>query len=508
MFERLKNKKSHTRAKSSIQPIPEAKLRRMFDAISSDKHQKQILAILTGHNASNWQQVSLESLHNFLQNTAPTSEDFAPLRKQFLKGISASASPAQYKKYVISIDALESNLYNPIPSATPQSSANDTKTPDKRSDLTNSFEEISAAGDATTDKTSSLGWRGSESLDDESATGRRSASASLVPKISAISPASAQQLLSRAIIDGDAWIQDGQEYHLTTANLLAAELAPLYELTLDSQPIALSAAFELSDARPAMIAYFSTPAGTKVRSFYLDQKSGLWRYAPDIIRGPRGEGFGNATDGYAPESTILAFALQKAAANILQIHGAKRITITSPDFLFSGTAKAYNTLQEFRNALASGQPRGDFYQEVYRDPVYSAESPSRRAPQLISVNSAMSPNFSHSVVEYASVTPLLGPLDIRVFSSHDRQYFWSFCRDNRGRTSINNLETSGDITSTGCRQTWANAGDLATPLYVPSHQASGYGDPTDTRNRQIGMWNTYLSKIPLIQDFVNSISPR
>lgn len=501
MFERLKNKKSRSSsAKSSIQPIPEAELRRMFDSISSDKHQKQILAILTGHNSSNWQQLSQDSLHNFLKNTAPTPSAFAPLRKQFLKDISTSATPAQYKKYVASMNALESTLYSP--STRP------------------AYQTLKANG-TTLDKTSSTSWSEptisleidqkpqplAGEINSESSTGHRSGSTPLVPKISAISPNISEQLLSRAIIEGDAWVQGGQEYRLSTSNLVSAELTPLYELTLDSIPVALSDAFELSDGRPALIAYFSTPAGTKVRSFYLDQKSGLWRYAPGIIRGPRGEGFSEATDGYAPESTVLAYALQKAAANILQIHGAKKITITSPNFLFAGTTYAYNTVQEFRDALLSGQTRGDFYQEVYRDPVYSTPARSRGAPQLLSINTAMSPDFGQTIVTYASSATLIGPLEIRVFPSHDQQYFWSFCRDNRGRTFINNLETSGPITSTGCRQTWADAGDLATPLYVPSHQASGYGDPTDTRNRQVGMWNTYLSKIPLIQEFLSTIRP-
>lgn len=497
MFERLKNKKPRSNVKTSIQPIPEAELRRMFTAISSDQHQKQILAILTGHNSSNWQQVSQDSLHNFLQNTAPAPSDFSPLRKKFLKNISASATPGQYRKYVSAMDALESTLYT-----SPKQPTQANKTPEIQANgasLRNTFEELQSYGEGERINPATTG------ADD--ATRESIARANLLPQISALSPALAEQLLSRAVIDGDAWIQAGQEYRLSTSNLITAELTPLYELTLDSTPIALSTTFELSDGCPALIAYVSTPSGTKVRSFYLDQKSGLWRYAPSTIRGPRGEGFSQATDGYSPESTTLPYALQKAAANILQIHGAKPITITSPDFLFAGTAPAYNTVQEFRDALLSGQTRGDFYREVYRDPIYSTPTRSRSAPQLLSVNTAMSPDFNQLIVSYASNATLLGALEIRVFPSHDQQYFWSFCRDNRGRTFISNLETSGPVTSTGCRQTWADAGDLATPLYVPSHQASGYGDPTDTRNRQVGMWNTYLSKIPLIQEFLSTVRP-
>ena len=46
-----------------------------------------------------------------------------------------------------------------------------------------------------------------------------------------------------------------------------------------------------------------------------------------------------------------------------------------------------------------------------------------------------------------------------------------------------------------------SAGDLVTPLYTSSSQAANYGDAHDTRKGLVGMWNQYLSKVPVLREF-------
>ena len=64
------------------------------------------------------------------------------------------------------------------------------------------------------------------------------------------------------------------------------------------------------------------------------------------------------------------------------------------------------------------------------------------------------------------------------------------------------IEVNSPITSTGLRQEWMHGGDMVTPLYEYESQTDGYGDPEDAKRNYRGMWKYYLSRVPVIREYV------
>lgn len=319
-----------------------------------------------------------------------------------------------------------------------------------------------------------------------------------------------EQVISHANIEADAWRQNGQDYRLSVANLVNAGLAPNYELSIEGRTFYLSNVFPLPSEQSAAIAYVQSPEGIIVRSFYRDKQQALWRYLPDYIRDISGEGIDAFGVGFDERSTILPIALQAALNQIEKHNGLYEITATNPDFLFAGTAHAYNTRQEFRDTYGRGALRGDFYHEVSSRALnFDASnliSPTRRktAPQLLSINNRVAPNFYQLFARFTTYSAFAGQCMGEGFPSNDGETSWLFMSDYRARCWVANIETHSPITSTGCRREWLLPTDIVTPLYELVRLADSYGDPGDTRaGAYISMWNNYISKIPLIGQYVD-----
>ncbi len=201
---------------------------------------------------------------------------------------------------------------------------------------------------------------------------------------------------------------------------------------------------------------------------------------------------------------MLPMVLQENLTELVKTKGFREITTVNADFLLAGTAVAYDTMQEYREVLARGQMRSDFYREVDAQPVVlgTGNGGTKAMPQLVSVNANVAPDFQKHVGGFVTYSVLAGTVQMNVFESRDGHVRWLFCNDEYGRSWIGGAEIDSPLTSMGCRANWAMAGDLMTPLYEYSTQASGYGDPNDVRKGMIGMWNRYLSKMPVIQEYV------
>lgn len=462
---------------------------KMFKKISSNLRQKQILAVVTGHNVNNWKEVNLSDLKSLLQEPSKHRPDystpvgFADLRERFLNGIRSQAAPKQYSNYIQSIDALEEILYG---------------------ERFNYYQQLLLLHDlANNPETAADPKPKAEETPSNEPPLELPSSSHLVP----IPSERREQILSRTVFDGDVWRQNGQDYHLGTSNLLNAGLTPAFSITIDKQSIYLSEPFQLSDNNTAVIAYIPFGDNLKPRSYYRTQTQGIWRYLPDYIRQNDGNGFGWYGEGYSSESITLPIQLQQALSELEESQGVKTITTTNPDFLFAGTTIAYNSRQDYREALNANRMRGDFYREVSSTPVNPEVEPlsaNRRksAPQLLSVNANMAPNFAKTIATFNTYSSLVGPLSAAAYISNDEQYHWLFYSDYRGRAWISDIEAVSPLTSTGCRRDWIIMSDIATPLYEYSTRANGYGDPSDTRRSHTCMWNNYLSKIPLIQEYL------
>lgn len=467
----------------------------VFAKISAQPRETQILAVATGYNATNWQSVNTSALQQFIdpprrhQPDYRTPIGFRAFRKEFLAGIKPQASKNQLESYRVAMDSLERLIYG------------------KRLEYYQQFEELRRLATHPQTTPAETASTPTPSDSQKPAESKKPAPLTITP----IAPERREQLLSRAVIDGDPWYQSNQEYRLTSVNLLNADLGPAYESTLDGKNIYLSKIFQLSSGRPAAIAYIPTEQGAKVRSFYQDRSEGLWHYMPDYVHDQASSSLEWFGKSYSESATTLPVGLQSVLCQIALAHPAERIDLTNPDFLFSGTAKAYTSMQSYRDALNTGQLRGDFYQEVSHTPINPDArlgNPRKGAPQLISVNADKAPDFSQPLGSFTTYSELIGEMSLHGFASHDGGYNWLFGRDYRGRAWVAYIEAVSPLTDTGCRKEWLAATDIQTPLYEFSQQSDGYGDPTDTRKGYTSMWNNYLSKIPIIEQFLAALEPR
>jgi len=459
---------------------PEVGPEKMFEKIQQDPRQTQILAMAAGLNASNWRKVDQAAMTKILR-TAQKNGDFRTpvgfkkLRQHFLKGIRPKAKEQLYRRYVQSMNELERTLYG------------------ERMDYYLQFELMrrEALNDAVEDGII------------EATPERKRV------KIEPVTAERAGEMLGRAVIDGDPWRGGNLERHLSTHNLAVAKLGPAYEIVMSAGQVYVSKIFQLTNGVVGAIAYIPERDGYRVRSFYKENNQILWRYLPDYIR--RGDGgIDRFCFGQAQESVTLPLELQEALVKIEQEYGAMSLVANSaayePEFFLTGTAHAYETLQEYQTLWSYGRMKGDYYVQVSRDAMnhdFGLNGMSRKkAPYTLSIDYNRAPDFEQQVVEFELDTVDAGRVTAEGFLSHDGQYNWLFCRDAKGRAWVEYVEVVSPLTSTGLRRDWVVMGDFTTKLYEHNAQAGIYGDRNDTRGARQCMWNNYLSNVPLIHEYV------
>lgn len=475
-----------------LSPIQDLKtnLSGIYQQIVKVPMQKQILAVLAGYDRHNWQQVDEEDLRALLSKPQKGHVDyrtpvgFDGFRREFLEGIRDEATEEQMLAYLVAMDEVERRLYGRRFDYYQQMvlmASNDERPDQEKSDVMSGVGEIVASKETAAPV------------------------ADIEVEMKKLDEVQGNEVLRQAMIEGDAWRQGGVEYKLTTQSLVSAGMAPAYVGIVDGVSIFLAEPFRLSDGKGAIIAYVNNGGAVKVRGYCQNMKTGMWHYVPETIRGARGEGIGQIGEGYGGESTLLPLSLQAMIAKIVEEKSLKVVTVANPDFLLAGTAAAYNTQQEYREALMQGMARGDYYREVDGAPVmalWKTEKRGKNAPQLISVNNNMAPDFQNMTTELRTYSVLVGQEEIRGFESNDGQLVWGMGNDEWGRAWCNNIEVVSPITSTGCRRDWMDAGDMTTPLYENSTQAGDFGDARDVRRGMVGMWGQYVSRVPLIQEYV------
>lgn len=453
---------------------------KMFEEIRRDPRQTQILALAVGLNASNWQKVDQAAMMKILRTEQANGDfrtpvGFKKVRQHFLRGIRPKAKDQLYRRYVQSMNELERTLYG------------------ERLDYYLQFELMrrEALNDAEADGTV------------EEATERKQV------RIEPVLAERAAEMLGRSVIDGDPWRGGNLERHLSTHNLAVAKLGPAYEVSFGAEKVYLSNLFQLTNGVVGAMAYVPDRDGYRVRSFYRENSQTLWRYLPDYIR--RGDGgIDRFCLGQAQESVTLPLELQEALVKIEREHGTASLVANSaayePEFFLTGTAHAYETLQEYQTLWSYGRMKGDYYTQVSRDAINHDFGlnglTQKKAPYTLSIDYNRAPDFEQQTVGFELDTVDAGRVTAEGFLSHDGQYNWLFCRDARGRAWVEHVEAISPLTSTGLRRDWVVMGDFATKLYEHSAQAGIYGDRSDTRGARQCMWNNYLSNVPLIREYI------
>lgn len=318
--------------------------------------------------------------------------------------------------------------------------------------------------------------------------------------------AESEQLLNRAMIDGDPWERGDGAWNLTPEILKNIGLDPKYETLSNGVRVCLSDIYELSAGRQAVVGYVPTDQGVKVRTYYKSKSQGLWRYLPDYVR--KNDGSGQASwfgKGYDEASVTLPAEMQRSLAQISERGIAHIENQTDPWFVFAGTAKAYNSKQEYGRNFENGTLRGDYYREVAAQPInsgFETTHDNRISPERLRVSGGLAPDFSKEILAYDGVSSLAGKFQAECFQSQDEGLNWTFCSDAKGRAWVGSVDVKSIPTSIGVGRDWVNLSAFETPIYEYPTQDGGYGDQTDRSGRYVGMWRNYLSKIPIIREYL------
>ena len=437
----------------------------IFDEkINGDKHLSRILAYNTDLGFNNYNATTGDSLTKFIKRY-PNPADFENASTLFLQMIKNNNTPSKYQEYLESMRNFKHIVYGKKQEYFDQAKALQQeallKYPQAQPETSNTLKPI-------------------------------------------------ESLLKSATFDNDAFIQNGHEYHLTTKHLEQAGLTPHHELIMENNRIGFSNSFKVQ-GHDACLGYVETPDGkVTVRPYYRSNSAGIWRYMPDYVAEENGEinWFGK---GYSEESLTLPFEFQQKLNQIAEQPPAN-LSNSMPDFFFAGAAHRYTSRDEYLDNLQSGSLRGDFYREVAGRPSYDFGhiSKIKESPDQLDITGPISPDFNHQIDASSTYTREYGEISSKLYPSqdHNLRYTMSETEENGElRAWLSGIEVSSSrLTSTGCRAEYASIGDIGTPLHEYRSMADGYGEEIAPGRRYVNMWSNYLSKMPLIRRYLNTIN--
>jgi hypothetical protein len=309
-----------------------------------------------------------------------------------------------------------------------------------------------------------------------------------------------KEILSTTRIQGESYL----EKELTTGFLDEKGLAPSIQIQNGEENISFSSApFEALDGRLCVIAYVENKGVTTARTYYRSNSQGVWRYLPDYTSNNNGvDWFGK---GAGEESITLPFSMQKALSE-LSIEKSVPISVDDADLAFAGTTSKY------------GKWNNDYYHETIEKPerlegnLYSNDDTKKVAPENLIISVEQSPDFSSMLTGWNQNTNMYGSISMEVFPSKDGKLKYMFCRDEKGRTWIGGIENDSEIQSTGLHKSWVEGGDLVTPPFEyktgKTDQTGGYGNDKLRNGSYVDMYENYISKIPVVNEYIKSYSER
>jgi hypothetical protein len=319
-------------------------------------------------------------------------------------------------------------------------------------------------------------------------------------QIETIEDKDAEKIFEKVEIHGDDFMGE----FLTPEVLREEGLLPKHKIRIGKTVVWFSSsAYELDEGRVAVVAYVEKEGKVTARSYYRSNSQGVWRYLPDYRMSEDGmiDWYGK---GRGEESITLPVVIQKALSEITR-EGMPVLKLKrNPDFIFAGTAQKF------------GKGQGEYYREVEASPrrleggFYAARG--KTPPEQIRLSPEQSPDFSKLLTSWEQKTGVYGRITVEVFPSRDGALKFIFCKDSAGRVWIGGIEDDSEIQSTGLRKSWIDGGDLTTPAFeyktLEIDQTGGYGNDKMRNGPYVDMYENYLKKIPVIQEYLNASAAR
>lgn len=508
----------------------------------SSKHERRILAYVSGAGFDNWEHLSTSDLTNTLQKF-PTPYELADTENSLLENIRSHNSPEKYQQYLTAMDqfknkfygkrfqyytALESLQSKADRYVAEQNSRDHVLAAYHQDDPGRTAEPItepitrplSESTPISTDTRPIANHDSSRNIDNsDTAPIKPGAITEKLPRVEVqnnpaekvtvryLDAKEAKKTLKHSKIDGDDYLFNGEKYSLTPKTLEQYGLAPAYEFELQNAKVDLSKPFQVG-SHTAVMAYVTTGKKTKVCSYYRSNSQGIWRYLPDYVSGQSpNETINWYGKSYDEESLNLPNATQYALELVTNTQEKINLNPVQAAHAFAGTAKRYGSRSEYSETKANHALRGDCYQEIQDTPSFNLGHMRREKapPENLDITGDGAPDFSTSINPYHTITSLYGPISVESVRSQDNHLQYTFNRNQKGQAWLSHIEvTDSPISSTGLRTNWATTGDFGTPLYEYYNQDGGYGDHSDRHNKYVNMWQNYLSRMPIIQKYLKS----
>ncbi len=291
---------------------------------------------------------------------------------------------------------------------------------------------------------------------------------------------------------------------LTAQELKDAGLMPKYQVKVEDADILISPAYAIED-RIAFVGYVKDGDRYVGRTYYLSQSQGVWRYLPAYSHIPV-PGIPRFNKGHTEESITLPIAMQYSLNAILDKQQTPITVPGNPYFYFEGTARSILEKEQGTYLAEVGEIPTPLEGNLH-PPERFNKGFQKVPPEEIKLAHPEkdSPEFSKIVATWEQTTNQYGKIQIEVYQSIDKKLQYMFCRDVKGRVWIGGVEdVSGKIQSVGLRSQWINAGDLVTPAYEYAIQVGRdeWANPKDSKGQYVDMYENYISKIPMIQDYL------
>lgn len=432
-------------------PVESEGVDAIFAKIAAGNYERRILAYMTGVGFDNFESTVPHSINDFL-NKYPNPMDFQSARDDFLTAVKHSNPIEKYGAYLIAMRDFCLHVY------------------DKKQEYYELSKQLFLEAEE---------WQ----IDQDAERLRK-------------------DLLPLAEIDGDTWVQGGQEYHLKPELLDKAGLGPRYELEIGGVQMALSRVF-LVDTHEAAIAYIKFDDKVKVRGYYRSNSQGMWRYLADYVGGEGSIAWYGV--GFNEESLTLPLKIQKQL-NMICKKGAFKIPNANTSFFLGGTARRFNSKEEYKQLVAENRMDSDYYREVNHTPLvdFGVLSTEKHPPESIDVENGSAPNFHTQLDHYRMEARMYGTVTVRQFPSNNDNLRYTIFEIGEGenrRAWIGGIEVNAPITSTGLKSEWVSTGDVCTPLLEYQTMTGGYGNPEGRTDGYQDMWE-YIRRMPIIKRFL------
>ena len=229
----------------------------------------------------------------------------------------------------------------------------------------------------------------------------------------------------------------------------------------------------------------------------MSNSHALWKLLPTYVSG-------HFDKGYDETSVTLPAVLQQALSSVLAQEPVR--TVGRPETALFGAVRHGS----------EPKAKGTFLVQVSSEPSRLKGGPGTgiygrlAKPESIHLTDPEEkPVFSLLISRWEQVSPMYGKVRYELFPSQDGRLRYTFCRDGKDRAWLGSVEMVGPLSSTGVKTKWIKTNDLTMPAYTYRQESGGYGNSRDSIGHYVDMFENYLSKIPLIQEYLNeSASPK